>query len=385
LKHEIAYFDFIQHSGVLEELDAALVAPRFVRTEFPGADECLMYAERSDLRLCRQASSARAAALRLTAESADWPEFVRAWTHLVRLAMAYSHDAVVISHLVSQSALVRAMDELCLLLTEHRLDASVCGPLLDSLATGEVLAPFDSSLEGERLVMYDLIQRCYSDDSRGDGLLMIDALEKFAENDHWSRRFGSIEHPVFQLVGVVYPRRAETKHALDEFMDAAVRQSHMTRLDSVGDSVSLERLRDELRERHVFLRFCLPVLEGALDRHHAFRAKIAATRILLGIELYEALHGEPPQSLDDLVPEWLPQAPIDAVSGRSFVYVRREPTPDDPRRFLLYSVGVDGEDNGGVETDEARPDAALSSRVKPELRDGFDYIFNRLREPAEEQ
>lgn len=384
LRLELAYFDLVQHSGVLEELDAALAAPKFVRTEFPGSDECLMYTEMPDLALCRRASMVRAVALRITAESGNWPEFVRSWTEQLRLAGAYSHDPILISHIVAQSTLVRAMEELNLLLTEHRLDASVSELLLASLENVEI-APFELPLEGERLVMYDLMQRCYSDDGHGDGVLLINSLEKFAETDRWSSMIGGQRRSVLNLVGLTYPRRAETRRTLDEFIDAAIRQSNTPRSSIEDGSSSIERVRDQLPERDIFLRLLFPAFDRALDRWYGAQAKIAATRILLAIEIYEARHGAPPTSIENLVPESLPSVPVDPICGRPFVYVVRTPTADDPREFLLYSVGVDCLDNEGVEPNSRTHDEALSARVMAELRDGYDYIFNRLREPVEEE
>ena len=64
----------------------------------------------------------------------------------------------------------------------------------------------------------------------------------------------------------------------------------------------------------------------------------------LAIRLYELDHGRRPETLDQLVPEYLPAVPIDplAADGRRMCY---RPDADSP---VVYSVGPDQADNGGV-------------------------------------
>ncbi len=61
----------------------------------------------------------------------------------------------------------------------------------------------------------------------------------------------------------------------------------------------------------------------------------------LAIRAYSLQRGRKPAKLDDLVPDYLPEVPKDPFSGKELVY-RVTPTG-----YLLYSVGVDGKDDGG--------------------------------------
>lgn len=72
------------------------------------------------------------------------------------------------------------------------------------------------------------------------------------------------------------------------------------------------------------------------------RRRMAATA--LAIRLHVLDHGQRPPSLDSLVPEYLPAAPMDpfAADGRLLGYLRDAPQP------LLYSVGLNGIDDHGA-------------------------------------
>jgi hypothetical protein len=65
--------------------------------------------------------------------------------------------------------------------------------------------------------------------------------------------------------------------------------------------------------------------------------------VLLAARLYETDHGSPPLNLAALVPDYLPQVPIDPLSPDDHVlqYV------STAGKQAVYSVGIDGHDDGG--------------------------------------
>jgi hypothetical protein len=81
-----------------------------------------------------------------------------------------------------------------------------------------------------------------------------------------------------------------------------------------------------------------PKLDDAFSRAHgALRCMAAA----LASERYRRLHGDWPQSLEQLAPDFLTDAPTDPYTGDPLLYHRL------PDGVVIYSVGSDGEDNGG--------------------------------------
>lgn len=63
----------------------------------------------------------------------------------------------------------------------------------------------------------------------------------------------------------------------------------------------------------------------------------------LALRQYQKTHADYPETLDQLVPEILPRVPLDPFSDKPLVYRRH-----DTESFMLYSVGPDGVDNGGL-------------------------------------
>jgi hypothetical protein len=87
--------------------------------------------------------------------------------------------------------------------------------------------------------------------------------------------------------------------------------------------------------------------ETAVRNETLRRLAIAA----IAIERYRLRHGRPPRTLAELVPDYLARVPVDRISGRTFEYR----TGDDGVP-LLYSLGFDGKDGGGVTSGGASGD-----------------------------
>jgi len=59
--------------------------------------------------------------------------------------------------------------------------------------------------------------------------------------------------------------------------------------------------------------------------------------------LYYLVHGDYPETLDALVPQFMEKIPRDIIGGKPLHYRRT-----DNGKFLLYSVGWNETDDGGV-------------------------------------
>jgi hypothetical protein len=85
----------------------------------------------------------------------------------------------------------------------------------------------------------------------------------------------------------------------------------------------------------------------------------AAAAVVAAVRFRKA-EGHWPRSLEELVPKWMAEAPIDPFTGKPLVY------RVDDEGVVVYSVGVDGKDDGGVETPEVK-DGVSSRNGKPDV------------------
>jgi len=105
-------------------------------------------------------------------------------------------------------------------------------------------------------------------------------------------------------------------------------------------------LRFQNRRFYDKLRFPSEMSVSALSRvlYRSMRVETERSLALaaIAVKRYALRNGKPPASLDALVPEFLSSVPVDYMDGQPVKYRVK---PDGG--FLLYSVGEDGNDDGG--------------------------------------
>jgi hypothetical protein len=89
----------------------------------------------------------------------------------------------------------------------------------------------------------------------------------------------------------------------------------------------------------------------------SYLRSIAFTRLAqvgIAVARHRLKHGAPPETLEALVPDFLPELPVGPHHGRPLVYVVRD------HGFTVYALGVNGVDDGGVaRSDDKRFDGML--------------------------
>ncbi|MEP6671120.1 MAG: hypothetical protein ABJF10_18310 [Chthoniobacter sp.] len=65
-------------------------------------------------------------------------------------------------------------------------------------------------------------------------------------------------------------------------------------------------------------------------------------QLAIALERFRREHGNLPERLSEVVPQYLPRVLLDPMDGKEMRYAR-----DDPRHYRLWSVGQDREDDGG--------------------------------------
>lgn len=101
----------------------------------------------------------------------------------------------------------------------------------------------------------------------------------------------------------------------------------------------------------------LAACTSAIGRFESTRRCLDAT---LAERRYSLRHGQSPQRLTDLVPDFLPQVPLDPYTGQSLLMLI------DSQKLTIYSVGEDRVDDSGVSNAPLmRPDIAEEILLPP--------------------
>jgi hypothetical protein len=105
---------------------------------------------------------------------------------------------------------------------------------------------------------------------------------------------------------------------------------------------------EDLSFIHFTIKLLAPGLGRAGEIDSRARASIDLARTGLAIERYRLATGKVPERLEELVPQYLKEVSIDPFDGRPIRYRRTDPG------YRLYSIGEDGQDNGGREKADAK-------------------------------
>jgi hypothetical protein len=106
------------------------------------------------------------------------------------------------------------------------------------------------------------------------------------------------------------------------------------------ESEGLKSLLTRNSEGKAGINISIPIYNQFLLMKYMENNEVAATRCMIALKCYQLNKGELPESLAQLVPTYLDAVPLDDFDGKPLRYNRE--------KKILYSVGEDLIDNGGV-------------------------------------
>jgi len=160
-----------------------------------------------------------------------------------------------------------------------------------------------------------------------------------------------------------HPNKQQTREAADRFYAYCDTIAQKTPAQIRAEGIDTEKETMKIIRDNVLLSVLTPALERAAELGHRHRTNVEAAVTILALQRYKADKGSYPNDLRELITTgYLRQLPIDVYSDKPLVYRKT----DD--RFILYSVGLDFEDDGG------KPGA--DSKGRPRLWDyDADAVF----------
>jgi hypothetical protein len=213
-------------------------------------------------------------------------------------------------------------------------------------------------LQGERTCFYDSMQRVYTDNGHGDGRLALNVsrdknlFELIASvSTEGTVHTSAFSNPFLALLSIPAANMAIAgrKEMIDTY-DQVTNQA-LARLGTPYWTWSKEPSLDEevqsLKKgrlygfRHFFVLLLAPSHDTFLNRVVASDTNREGVFIGMALELYHREHGKWPESLSELSPKYLPTLPADPITGKPLHYKIVDDRP------IVYSVGVDGDDDGG--------------------------------------
>jgi hypothetical protein len=242
-------------------------------------------------------------------------------------------------------------------------------------------------IDAERAAFYDGMQRIYTDDGQGDGRLALRVSERqnlfelldsvISGPTGQSSKFSNIGIAMLTLpaANMVVASRKDMTDIYENFTSHAL-EAIETPLWKQPPSLVEDEVKARLDQplgkfRYIFIQLLLPAYDQLRNRIAALDGERDGIFIGLALELYHREHDKWPTSLDELSPQWLPQLPVDRITGRPLLYRIVEDRP------VVYSVGVDGDDDSEqspANDSIANRDSELPSPFEPQ---GASYTFKK--------
>jgi hypothetical protein len=257
----------------------------------------------------------------------------------LRLAEAIKTEPFIITHLVRIAILSITLQPVYEGLAEHKWSDAQLAALDAELARLDFLADYERSTRSERAAHAKVIDWMEQKRSRFFVLLgMIDPDERKVMNKFW-------------LTTEVCLMPRGWFYESDIAMSGVHQQWIQPMVDDANQTASPDLARkadaavDLLKPTamNLFARLLLPELGRYAMRAAYGQTSANEARIGIALERYRLAHGNYPDSLEALAPQDLDKIPHDIIGGQPLKYSRK---PDGS--FILYSIGWNGTDDGGV-------------------------------------
>lgn len=280
-------------------------------------------------------------ALRALAElDAGQPERALADVKLsLRLVDSVRTEPILISHLVRIALIHIALHPIWEGLTDHRWTDAQLVALEAELARLDFLEDYQTAMRGERVCSIWAVD--YLRRERDPTVLDVTA-------SYGTRSAETSLKKLILSVAVPGGWFDQNKVMMGrlhlELFKPAVNLQERT-----VSPTNLRRLNETLEQHfarrtpyNFFSSLLLPALGKAAERFARAQVCVDLARVACALERHRLAHGQFPQNLDALVPQFIPKLPHDVINGQPLKYRRT-----DDGQFLLYSIGWNESDDSG--------------------------------------
>lgn len=147
----------------------------------------------------------------------------------------------------------------------------------------------------------------------------------------------------------------EAYHQMIEIDKLAIHEQYTKTQDVVEKAFNAGYL-------YIVPKLILPAVGKMFEIHLRTRANMGCAITAMAIERYRMKEGVLPETVEALVPEYLPAVYVDPFDGKPLRYERED------AGYIVYTIGGDGVDDGGWERDPDNPDET------------YDWVFRVERE-----
>lgn len=225
------------------------------------------------------------------------------------------------------------------ILSRYSGGAEELAALQADFAKAQTGQEFQLQLLPERLMIYDEIQRSFTEDRIGGGHPYI---KRLSAMDIMSGGPEISPASVAARVFFFHPNKAETRRDTDEFYDFFEKILKTSPAELKLKSIDLNKEIESMVEGNLFLNIWAPALSEVHKINYHFKTEVQSTPVIIAAARFKIDKGRYPENMSELQRAgYIKEITIDPFSAQPLVYKRTEDN------FTLYSVGYNLEDDGG--------------------------------------
>lgn len=352
------FFEGLARSGLLEQMDNLCAPARFVALR---ATEPLMSMPTPELGATRIVAELCEARIRFMLSDGKPDQAARSLAHGLAIVRASQGRGTLMGYLLS-SAQVNIETEMGVDLMQGRVDAAAAGSML-AVLTDSPPVDLRVAIGGERFIALDTIDRFFE--------------QVKAEAAHTDSQRKLVDEGLHLMAS-----RAEQTALANRFFDGCQVLLSADAGESARGRAEVDAVNAVAEGEHT-LKMYKPVSMLLLNIDHLEKTmktqavRHEGLRAMLALEVFRGRAGHYPESLEELAPGDLAVLPVDPFARGGGLKYRRTLAEGGTAEtgYMLYSVGADGEDNGGKE----HATTAGNAFGPPRVSRGYDYLINKRR------
>ncbi|MCX6894847.1 MAG: hypothetical protein NTZ16_04970 [Verrucomicrobia bacterium] len=259
-----------------------------------------------------------------------------------RLSDSIKDEPLLIDHLVRLAALNISLTTLYDGLARHKWDDASLTAVETNLARINLLAELKQSLRGERALGITDI-----DWLRRQGFKANQEFPYADEDGNGNSAFANFSFLPASFFYYNMINVAKAEEFLFADFDENDRRVFPNKSSDYASAKALDEIgvggKKQFRPFSIFAQILFPALIQANVKTARMQICVDFARVACALERHRLAHGEYPETLTALTPQFIDKLPHDVINGQPLNYRRT-----DDGQFVLYSVGWNEKDDGGT-------------------------------------
>ena len=241
---------------------------------------------------------------------------------MAAIAHSFAKEPMMISQIVLTICDDMTITNTTRVISRCDLSDSQLNRLAEMIKNMQTHSPTSVGLVGERCGMASAI-----DD---------DSFREYALGDDWL----DFAFVAARVTGFVYN---DLVFNMELYTDA-INASNLPLAMQVKSAEATQKKIDSLGSIRLVSRMTMPGISRMIERNLRYATKLRVAQIAIAAERWRVAHGQLPEKLDQLIPQYIQKIPIDPFDGNRLRYKKTS------EGFIVYSIGIDKIDDGGLKT-----------------------------------